>query len=242
MDAKFSPQVKDILTFSNEEAARLGNNYIGLEHLFLGIVRQGESKTIRILQILDVDIESFRKNIENAIRNPDPLNAVVANIPLMKQTERALKFTFLAAKELNSDIIHTEHLMIAILRDRNNLVTRKLNGMGVNLSAFKDELKFFTGSTESHSSQPRAEFSNDPSGEEDEIRQGGSSAKKSGDSKSKTPVLDTFGRDLTRAAEENRLDPIVGREKELERVAQILSRRKKTIPSSSENPVLGSRP
>ncbi|GAB1417807.1 ATP-dependent Clp protease ATP-binding subunit [Bacteroidales bacterium] len=239
MDAKFSPQVKDILTFSNEEAARLGNNYIGLEHLFLGIVRQGESKTIRILQILDVDIESFRKNIENAIRNPDPLNAVVANIPLMKQTERALKFTFLAAKELNSDIIHTEHLMIAILRDRNNLVTRKLNGMGVNLSAFKDELKFFTGSTESHSSQPRAEFSNDPSGEEDEIRQGGSSAKKSGDSKSKTPVLDTFGRDLTRAAEENRLDPIVGREKELERVAQILSRRKKNNPILIGEPGVG---
>ncbi len=239
MDAKFSPQVKDILTFSNEEAARLGNNYIGLEHLFLGIVREGESKTLRILQVLEVDIDSFRKSIENAIRNPEPLNQTMANIPLMKQTERALKFTFLAAKELNSEIIHTEHLMIAILRDKNNLVTQKLNAMGIDVAVFKEELDFFKGDNESKPSQPRAEYPNDPAEEDDEMRQINPPSKRTSDSKSKTPVLDTFGLDLTRAAEENRLDPFVGLEKELERVAQILSRRKKNNPILIGEPGVG---
>lgn len=130
MDAKFSPQVKDILSFSHEEAVRLGNSYIGLEHLFLGIVREGDSKALQILKYLGVDIQAFRKKIETAIRGEEVNSAPNGNIPLMKQTEKALKFTYIAAKELRSDIIHPEHLLMAILRDKNNIVSQRLDEQG----------------------------------------------------------------------------------------------------------------
>ena len=239
MDAKFSPQVRDILSYSHEEAIRLGNNYIGLEHLFLGMVREGDGKAIQVLKYLGVNIDDFKKKIENAIRNPDQANAPVTNIPLMKQTERALKFTYIAAKEMNSDTIHTEHLMLAILRDKNNLITQKLEAQGIDLISYKNELQFMISGEEPIADSPKAEFPNEPSDEDDEPRQAGAGVKKATDSKSKTPVLDNFGRDLTRAAEENRLDPIVGREKELERVSQILSRRKKNNPILIGEPGVG---
>jgi ATP-dependent Clp protease ATP-binding subunit ClpC len=239
MDAKFSPQVRDILSYSHEEAIRLGNNYIGLEHLFLGMLREGDGKAIQVLKYLGVNLEDFKKKIENAIRNPEKLDNTPTNIPLMKQTERALKFTYIAAKEFHSDIIHTEHLLLAILRDKNNLITQKLEAQGVDLASYKTELMFMLSGEESPADKPKAEFPNEPSDEEDEGRPITGGAKKPVDAKSKTPVLDNFGRDLTRAAEENRIDPIVGREKELERVAQILSRRKKNNPILIGEPGVG---
>ncbi len=239
MDAKFSPQVRDILSYSHEEAIRLGNNYIGLEHLFLGMLREGDGKAIQVLKYLGVNLEDFKKKIENAIRNPEKPDNTASNIPLMKQTERALKFTYIAAKEFHSDIIHTEHLMLAILRDKNNLITQKLEAQGVDLAGYKTELMFMLSGEEPSADKPKAEFPNEPSDEEDEGRPITGGTKKPADAKSKTPVLDNFGRDLTRAAEENRIDPIVGREKELERVAQILSRRKKNNPILIGEPGVG---
>lgn len=239
MDAKFSPQVRDILSYSHEEAIRLGNNYIGLEHLFLGMLREGDGKAIQVLKYLGVNLEDFKKKIENAIRNPEKLDNTATNIPLMKQTERALKFTYIAAKEFHSDIIHTEHLLLAILRDKNNLITQKLEAQGVDLASYKTELMFMLSGEEPPADKPKAEFPNEPSDEEDEGRPITGGAKKPVDAKSKTPVLDNFGRDLTRAADENRIDPIVGREKELERVAQILSRRKKNNPILIGEPGVG---
>lgn len=239
MDAKFSPQVRDILSYSHEEAIRLGNNYIGLEHLFLGMLREGDGKAIQVLKYLGVNLEDFKKKIENAIRNPEKPDNTASNIPLMKQTERALKFTYIAAKEFHSDIIHTEHLMLAILRDKNNLITQKLEAQGVDLAGYKTELMFMLSGEEPSADKPKAEFPNEPSDEEDEGRPITGGTKKPTDAKSKTPVLDNFGRDLTRAAEENRIDPIVGREKELERVAQILSRRKKNNPILIGEPGVG---
>ncbi len=239
MDAKFSPRVRDILTYSHEEAVRLGNNYIGLEHLFLGMVRDGEGKALQILKFFGIDIDTFRKKIEQAIRNPNPVASDLTNIPLMKQTERALKFTYIIAKEFKSDLIKSEHLLLAIMRDKNNMVTQHLEREGVDFVTYKNELMFLLGNddqNEKSSEQPRAEFPGEAS-DEDEPRQGG--MKKTSDPKSKTPVLDNFGRDLTRAAEEKRLDPIVGREKELERVAQILSRRKKNNPILIGEPGVG---
>ena len=239
MDAKFSPRVRDILTYSHEEAVRLGNNYIGLEHLFLGMVRDGEGKALQILKFFGIDIDTFRKKIEQAIRNPNPVESDLTNIPLMKQTERALKFTYIIAKEFKSDLIKSEHLLLAIMRDKNNMVTQHLEREGVDFVTYKNEVMFLLGNddqSEKNSEQPKAEFPGEAS-DEDEPRQGG--MKKGADPKSKTPVLDNFGRDLTRAAEEKRLDPIVGREKELERVAQILSRRKKNNPILIGEPGVG---
>ena len=157
----------------------------------------------------------------------------------MKQTERALKFTYIIAKEFKSDLIKSEHLLLAIMRDKNNMVTQHLEREGVDFVTYKNEVMFLLGNddqSEKNSEQPKAEFPGEAS-DEDEPRQGG--MKKGADPKSKTPVLDNFGRDLTRAAEEKRLDPIVGREKELERVAQILSRRKKNNPILIGEPGVG---
>lgn len=239
MDAKFSPQVKDILSFSHEEAIRLGNSYIGLEHLFLGIVREGDSKALQVLKYLGVDVQAFRKRIETLIRSEEVGSTTPnSNIPLMKQVERALKFTYIVAKELKSDVIHPEHLLLAILRDKNNIVSQRLDEQGVDYESFRNELLFMTTGNDVQKDQPRAEY-NDPSEEEDEARPAGSQQKRATDSKSKTPVIDNFGRDLTKAAEEGRLDPIVGRERELERVAQVLSRRKKNNPILIGEPGVG---
>ncbi|MBU2556607.1 MAG: ATP-dependent Clp protease ATP-binding subunit [Bacteroidetes bacterium] len=240
MDAKFSPRVRDILTYSHEEALRLGNNYIGLEHLFLGMVRDGEGKALQILKYFGIDLEVFRRKIEDAIKSTDKPAKELTNLPLIKQTERALKFTYIIAKEFKSDLIKTEHLLLAILRDKNNLITQNLEHEGVDFISYKNELTFmYTGEERINPTDlPRSEFPGEAA-DEDEIRPAGSGPKKVTEVKSKTPVLDNFGRDLTRAAEENRLDPIVGREKELERVAQILSRRKKNNPILIGEPGVG---
>jgi ATP-dependent Clp protease ATP-binding subunit ClpC len=252
MEAKFSQRVKDVLSFSREEAIRLGNEYIGVEHLLLGMIREGEGMAIRILSYLNVDMAELRRNIESAIVNPANHNKVNDNLPLVKQAERALKLTYLEAKLFNSELIGTEHLMLAILKDEDNLVTRSVKKYNVDYDLFKEEVKSYliTGddaSLQADKEKLFGETDSDPKDElsggsqDDDPDEGGGieNLRKAADSKSKTPVLDNFGRDLTKAAEENRLDPIVGREKELERISQILSRRKKNNPILIGEPGVG---
>jgi ATP-dependent Clp protease ATP-binding subunit ClpC len=246
MEAKFSQRVRDVLTYSREEALRLGNDFIGLEHLLLGIIREGEGMAVRVLNLLGVDLHVVRRTIEQAISNtnaPASKQKSSENIPLIKQAERALKLTYLEAKLFNSEIIGTEHLLLAMLKDEDNLVTRTLNKYGIDYDSVKDEVRNLNSNddeTQKPNTPPSNEFPGDSGDEEqEESRSFSSSMKKMSDSKSKTPVLDNFGRDLTRAAEEGRLDPIVGREKELERIAQILSRRKKNNPILIGEPGVG---
>ena len=246
MEAKFSQRVRDVLTYSREEALRLGNDFIGIEHLLLGIIREGEGMAVRILNLLGVDLHVVRRTIEQSISNSFAATGKVKssdNIPLVKQAERALKLTYLEAKLFNSEIIGTEHLLLAMLKDEDNLVTRTLNKYGIDYESVKEEVKSMHSSDEDNKPNipPSNEFPGGDSGDEemDESRSFSSSMKKMSDSKSRTPVLDNFGRDLTRAAEEGRLDPIVGREKELERIAQILSRRKKNNPILIGEPGVG---
>jgi len=252
MEAKFSQRVKDVLSFSREEAIRLGNEYIGVEHLLLGMIREGEGMAIRILSYLNVDMSELRRTIEAAIVNPANHNKVNDNLPLVKQAERALKLTYLEAKLFNSELIGTEHLMLAILKDEDNLVTRSVKKYNVDYDLFKEEVKSILISGDDASIQADkeklyGESDSDPKDElsggsqDDDPDEGGGieNLRKTADSKSKTPVLDNFGRDLTKAAEENRLDPIVGREKELERISQILSRRKKNNPILIGEPGVG---
>jgi ATP-dependent Clp protease ATP-binding subunit ClpC len=248
MEAKFSQRVKDVLTFSREEAIRLGNDYIGVEHLILGILREGEGLAIQILNYLGVDLQEYKKTIERSIvSNFTPGTKKTENIPLIKQAERALKLTYLEAKLYNSDLIGTEHLLLAILKDEDNVVTRTFSNYGVDYESVKEELQAIMTNSENEKtdlpeikSEPKNEF---PGGQmEDDFDEGrgfNKPAKKPGESKSKTPVLDNFGRDLTKSAEEGKLDPIVGREKELERIAQILSRRKKNNPILIGEPGVG---
>lgn len=251
MEAKFSQRVKDVLSFSREEALRLGNEFIGVEHLALGMIREGGGLAVRILSYLNVNLNDLRRNVEESIANKAQKLKESDNLPLVKQAERALKLTYLEAKTFNSDIIGTEHLLLAILKDEENLISRLLKRYNVTYSVFRDEVKnYLSLQNEGTSPQEKTRSEEGFQSFKDEIPgsqgdedpdEGGSieNIKKTSDGKSKTPVLDNFGRDLTKAAEENRLDPIVGREKELERISQILSRRKKNNPILIGEPGVG---
>jgi ATP-dependent Clp protease ATP-binding subunit ClpC len=236
MEAKFSPRVKDVISFSREEALRLGHDYIGTEHLLLGFIREGEGMAIKILKSLGINLSELRKSIENSIKGSTGTVANLNSIPLTKQAEKALKITYLEAKVFKSDVIGTEHLLLSILKDEDNIATQILNQYGINYEIIKEELDIMKSNFRSEAPQNPGE--DDPYAKDDE-GSGSISGKKTTDSKSKTPVLDNFGRDLTKAAEDGRLDPIVGREKEIERVSQILSRRKKNNPILIGEPGVG---
>jgi len=237
MEAKFSQRVKDVISFSREEALRLGNDFIGVEHLLLGLIREGDGKAIVVLQEFHLDLKMIRKEIEqNLTQNSAIGSKNLANIPLVKQAERVLKLTYLEAKLYKSPMIGTEHLLLSILKNEDSVACAILNKYGVIYENVKDELE----TMKDEAITPRAEF---PGGTDQEGGQGGGeesySSKRKSDPKSKTPVLDNFGRDLTNMAEAGRLDPIVGREKEIERVSQILSRRKKNNPILIGEPGVG---
>jgi ATP-dependent Clp protease ATP-binding subunit ClpC len=234
MEARFSPRVKDVITYSREEALRLGHDYIGTEHLLLGMIREGEGMGIKILKNLGVDTESLRKEIESSVKSKSKPNLNLANVPLVKQAEKALKVTYLQAKIFNSSIIGTEHLLLAILKDESSVVTGILLRHQVDYQMVKERIDNMI------SENPRAEFPNNPNDDDDNDSPSPfGSSKKPTDSKSKTPVLDNFGRDLSKMAEDGKLDPIIGRDKEIERVSQILSRRKKNNPILIGEPGVG---
>jgi len=239
MEAKFSAQVKDVIQYSREEALRLGHNYVGVEHLLLGLLREGESLAVKILMSLGVDTAALRKTVESSIKSVNQVNissSTAGSLPLVKQAERILKIIYLEAKTFKSSTIETEHLLLSILKDMDNVATKALHKHGVDYQAVREELENVTGYIKEED-LPRAEMSS--ADDDDDDRSFASSPKKPGDSKSKTPVLDNFGRDLTRMAEEGKLDPIVGREAEIERVSQILSRRKKNNPILIGEPGVG---
>ena len=246
MDAKFSPRVRDIKSYSHSEALRLGNAYIGLEHLFLGMLKEGGSCAIQILTNLNLNIEIFQKKLEASIKIVNPTKPANENLPLTKQAERVLKYSYIIAKEFRSELVRSEHLMLAILHEKNNIISQNLEFEGINHDNFKAELIKYNAEMGKDLPQqpmqpesPSDIFESDDDDEEDPMMPPPEKPKKTSNIKSKTPVLDNFGRDLTRAAEEGRLDPIVGRENELERIAQILSRRKKNNPILIGEPGVG---
>jgi len=237
MDNNFSAQVKEIISYSREEALRLGNDFIGTEHLLLGLIRDGENTAIKILKQLNVDLYELRKEVELAVRDKTGKNiANINSLPLTKQAEKVIRVTVLEAKALKSPLVETEHLMLSILKNKENIATQILNQYDVDYDLFKTELGVV------RSNEPRSEYTEENDDDfEDERKQGYSSQQKkaAGNAKSKTPVLDNFGRDITKLAETGALDPIVGREKEIERVSQILSRRKKNNPILIGEPGVG---
>ncbi|MDD4425837.1 MAG: ATP-dependent Clp protease ATP-binding subunit [Mariniphaga sp.] len=236
MDSQFSPRIKDIIGYSREEAIRLGNDYIGQEHLFLGILRDGEGIATELLENLGVNLADLKQLIEKKIRTDHPVDEQ-SELMMLKSTEKTLKLVYLEARWFKSSVANSGHLLLAILKDGENLVTRLLVEFGVNYYIVKSQLKDYK-LPESRSDFPDSE-DDEPSGAFSKGPGGGQSSKKSGAPKSDTPVLDNFGIDITRLAEENNLDPIVGREKEIERLAQILSRRKKNNPILIGEPGVG---
>ncbi|WMJ73402.1 ATP-dependent Clp protease ATP-binding subunit [Cytophagaceae bacterium ABcell3] len=238
MEAKFSNRVKEVISLSREEALRLGHDYIGAEHLLLGMIREGEGVAISLLKKLGISLDELRLSVEQATKGTASGNVKnLANIPLTRQSEKVLKITYLEAKIFKSELIGTEHLLLSILRDEDNVATQILEKFDVTYDVIKELLEY-------HSHNPMASDTDEGDDEGSRIFGGsGSSGKESGKAgateKSRTPVLDNFGRDLTKMGEDNKLDPIVGREKEIERVAQILSRRKKNNPILIGEPGVG---
>ncbi len=237
MDNNFSAQVKEIISFSREEALRLGNDFIGTEHLLLGLIREGENTAIRILKTLNVDLYELRKEVELAVKDKTGKNiANINSLPLTKQAEKVIRVTVLEAKALKSPLVETEHLMLSILKNKENIATQILNQFDVDYDIFRTELGMV------RSNEPRSEYTEDNDDDFDDDKRSYSQqqrAKQQTNTKSKTPVLDNFGRDITKLAESGSLDPIVGREKEIERVSQILSRRKKNNPILIGEPGVG---
>jgi len=240
MEAKFSNRVKEVISLSREEALRLGHDYIGTEHLLLGMIREGEGVAVSILKKLGTSLEELREAVERATKGTANHNVKnLANIPLTRQSEKVLKITYLEAKIFKSQLIGTEHLLLSILRDEDNIATQILEKFDVNYEVVKEMLEYQSDNpiASSDTDEPEEEsgrmFSGGGSGG------GGERPSGKGSEKSRTPVLDNFGRDLTKYAEDDKLDPIVGRDKEIERVGQILSRRKKNNPILIGEPGVG---
>ncbi|MFN8806328.1 MAG: ATP-dependent Clp protease ATP-binding subunit [Bacteroidota bacterium] len=239
MEAKFSNRVKEVISLSREEALRLGHDYIGTEHLILGMIREGEGVAVSVLKKLGVPLDQLRGEIERVSKGTATHEIKnLANIPLTRASEKTLKITYLEAKVFKAQLIGTEHLLLSILRDPDNLATQILNKFDVAYDVVKEMLEY-------QQDQPTASSdTDDPDDDSSKMFSSGASGagagkEKKGAEKSRTPVLDNFGRDLTKLAEDNKLDPIVGREKEIERVAQILSRRKKNNPILIGEPGVG---
>jgi len=235
MDNNFSAQVKEIISYSREEALRLGNDFIGTEHLLLGVIREGENTALKVLQNLNVDLYELRKEVEMAVKDKTGKNIQNINsLPLTRQAEKVIRVTVLEAKALKSPMVETEHLLLSILKNKENIATQILNQFDVDYDLFRNEL----GTVKSN--DIKSEFSDEPEEEFDEERKSSQQKAKAAPAggKSKTPVLDNFGRDITKLAESGSLDPIVGREAEIERVSQILSRRKKRIVQRKVSRVL----
>jgi len=237
MEAKFSNRVKEVISLSREEALRLGHDYIGTEHLLLGVIREGEGLAISLLKKLGISLDDLRASVEHNTKNTSVGNLKnLKNIPLTRQSEKVLKITYLEAKIFKSKIIGTEHLLLSILRDEDNIATQILDKFDVSYDVVKELLEY-------QSSNPVSSTSSE-SLEEDDLSKikGGftkSTLTRKTKDKSKTPILDNFGKDLTKLAEKNKLDPVIGREKEIERVAQVLTRRKKNNPILIGEPGVG---
>ena len=240
MNRKFSPKVKKIISLSREEAIRLRHDYIGTEHLLLGMISDSDNMAMRVLDSMEIDVDELKRIIEEKTpkSNPEQTGLNVGNIQLNKHAEKVLKVTFLEAKLHKNQEINPEHLMLSILKYGDNFASKILNAQNVDYEGFKAELEYVKQENDPsfgdiYNSGSESDFPMDEGEQED------FSKKRSSSTKSKTPVLDNFGRDVTRLAEENKLDPIIGRETEIERVSQILSRRKKNNPILIGEPGVG---
>ena len=242
MGRNFSDSVKEIIGFGKEEAGRLQNNYVGVEHILLGMLRDEKCKATSILCMLGVDPLDIKQDIEKKLFEDMPLTSEDQLI-IDKSVEIMLRISMLESMGLKSEHTDTEHLLLAILKNEKSLATQTLKKHNISYGKIYDILSSdqdLSDSSTSQSPQAGAGFTDESDEDEDsppkkETSKGNSQSQKNSD----TPVIDSFGMDMTRAAEENRLDPIVGREREIERLAQILSRRKKNNPVLIGEPGVG---
>ena len=216
MRQNFTNRLQKVIRYAKEEASRLGSDYIGSEHLLLGIIRESDGLALQILENLGINKDQLKRRIENRITGSS-LSISVSNLPLSSKAEKVLKLTYLEAKNFRSDVIGTEHLILSMLKDSECQASQILNEIKIDYEKVFQELQNIV---------------------EGKLPMQGSS-ERTQTKKNKTPALDHFARDLTELAIEGKLDPIIGRQKEIERVAQILSRRKKNNPVLIGEPGVG---
>ncbi len=241
MDTKFSKEVKEILYESREEARRLGHDFVGTEHLMLGLLQHKANLAVRVLESMEIDVQLLRNRLEDAIpiQTSDAANLYISKRPLNRSAEKVLKQTRLEAKMAKYAEIGSQHLLLSIIRNHDSAAAKILFEEGIDYDSCKDELEFVMQSDDGTFSEISSETPADSDFPMEEEGRSGQYGRKSGGTKSKTPVLDNFGRDVTRLAEDDKLDPIIGRETEIERVSQILSRRKKNNPILIGEPGVG---
>ena len=247
----YSKRLIDVIEYSREEAARLQNSYIGPEHLMLGIIREGEGEAMRVLRELHTDPMDIKRKIEQEIKNTfDSEDSVQHEIAISKTTERVLRMSMLESRLFKEDETDTEHLLLAILKEEFNVAAKVLNDAGI---TYRSAYNILVSGTGLNNMEEFDEISDGYTDDDEDDEDEGFSSRREASrpssgtgagaaqpkSPNDTPVLDNFGTDMTRAAAENRLDPIVGREKEIERLAQILSRRKKNNPVLIGEPGVG---
>ena len=248
MNSQFSPKLSIVLAYSREEALRLQNSFIGPEHLLLGIIRDGDGRAIDVLKALSVDLQRVKRDLELNLRdqwtsvNQDEVN-------LNEEASRLLRLSTLEARLYRSDQVYTEHVLLAMLKEKNNMVAKILENSEINYTQVVQALNGTAPEI-----RPQMGFGLDDDDEEDDglsyadnkhdsvngdARKQSATTTRQTKSSNDTPVIDSFGIDMTRAAAEGKLDPVVGREKEIERLAQILSRRKKNNPVLIGEPGVG---
>ena len=240
MNRKFSNKVKKIISQSREEALRLGSPYIGTEHLLLGLIRDDQNLAVTVLKSMNIDFDELKEKIEQLAGTPteEQTRVNVGNLPLNKHAERVLKVTFLEAKEFGHEEISPEHLLLSVLKHRDNPASRALEDFEIDYESFRSELEYASHEQKFLDSGLYSQSSTGPDMPMEDQGGSGRYTRKT-QTKSRTPVLDNFGRDMSKLAEEGSLDPITGREKEIERVSQILSRRKKNNPILIGEPGVG---
>ena len=239
---KYSKQLKKVLSFSREEAVRLGNDYISNEHLFLGVLREGSANILQILVNHNIDLNLIKKSIENRIKDSDgSLDPKTEELPLLKSSARTLKLIFFETKDFNEKLATPDHLVLAILKEeesQSGIIYQILKDNELNYDKVKDILiNTFINEADGPDNLDEDDEDFEDDYEDDSFHK--KRGKRAQKSDSDTPVLDNFGVDLTKAAAENKLDPIVGRETEIERLVQILSRRKKNNPVLIGEPGVG---
>ena len=256
MEPKLTSHAQRAITNSRDEAIRLKNGAIGVEHLFLGIMRESDCSAVQLLTQMGVDLAAVKSRIESSVGqiDSDIRYSLDSEIPMLRQSEKILRLSFLESTRLKSAEIHTVHILLAILQERENLVAQLLKQYNVDFDSCIKHLKEqgslppstpqtdFSSPLPDFRSQTSEDDNDDPYADpDDDSLSTGSRYSTAGASKSdsKTPALENFGRDLTLLAQQGKLDPIVGRERELERIAQILSRRKKNNPILIGEPGVG---
>jgi ATP-dependent Clp protease ATP-binding subunit ClpC len=227
MNYNFTDRVRKVLAMAREEAIRLQHDYVGTEHILLGLIREGEGVAAAVLMNLNVDLEQIHERIEEAVRKGKATIAL-GELPYTSRAKKVLEYAMAEARELNHSYVGTEHLLLGLLREEKGIAAQVLNALGVTLEDARAETLKLLGSDVGPSQPGSGSSSGSGSG----------SAPKS-EKKSKTPALDHFCRDLTELAREEKLDPTIGREKEIERVMEVLSRRKKNNPVLIGEPGVG---